>query len=214
MGAMKQPRLVHQWDSYWRGGGFNRGTPLGTVNRVMKIAKLNQVLRNIKLVKDSHILDVGCGSGRTLTNFRTRGYWNSVGIDNSWESMVTCYDAGFTVGMDVFQMDAANTSFSDAEFGFVFCEGMLEHFVAFMPFVEEMARVTSRYVCITEPNHWSLYGRFLKEAWEVLRQNSGGVREHSYKMTTYHDSFRDVGLRTVLSQPAFLGDHYVMLFEK
>jgi cyclopropane fatty-acyl-phospholipid synthase-like methyltransferase len=51
---------------------------------------MSRILEKIRLKKSSRILDVGCGSGFTLHIFRSLGYSNSIGIDNSTESSKLC----------------------------------------------------------------------------------------------------------------------------
>lgn len=71
------------------------------------------------LPKDSLVLEVGCGNGKTLSEMRKRD-WKTVGIDTSFEAVRLS-------GEDAFLGDVRSLPFSDETFDAIFCWHVLGH---------------------------------------------------------------------------------------
>lgn len=144
---------------------------------------IKKLLNQISLSKNAKILDVGCGTGRTLNFFRKAGFENSLGIDISKSSMKLCNKKGLIEGKDVFIMDGSKTKFDNNEFDLVFSDGLLEHFKNFEPFVKEWCRISNKYIIIAQPNHFSLFTRLQRK----LRGFT--VFEYTYKISDFEKAF-------------------------
>ena len=90
----KTDDMYRDWNNYWK--GFNGYTIVGNFLLKQSLREVKKVLDNdIKnIAKDGKILDIGCGTGRTLEIFRNWGYSNTIGIDNSQESIKLCEKRG------------------------------------------------------------------------------------------------------------------------
>lgn len=165
-------------------------------------------LEKENLPKDAKILDFGSGSGRTLKMFRSLGYENSIGIDVSQNSMKLCERNGFVIGKDVFLTKDDGTSFKNVSFDLVFADGVLEHFSDFSPIANEMCRLSKKYVIITQPNHFSLYGRILRKT------EHKPVFEYTYRISDFEKAFGKNGFFLVRTSYFNLHEHWALLFKK
>ncbi|MBI5701263.1 radical SAM protein [Candidatus Saganbacteria bacterium] len=212
-GAMKNEtkKLYENWDNFW--SKKEGPTRIGQFLMNLSIDAVKKTLdRNSDNIKhDAKILDIGCGSGRTLNIFRRWGYSNIIGIDNSVESVKRCIDYGFEKDKDVFVMDGTHTSFKDNEFEVVFSEGILEHFLDFSGFAKEMARISSKYILLIQPNHFSFFGKTINFLSDHLRQN---VKEYSYKIDDFILAFQKNGYKLKEKRDTPLADFWILLFEK
>jgi len=203
---------IPAWDKLYR---TYTPTVLGTImyNAHRKVLKrvVNDTLNAPKTVS---ILDIGCGKCSTLRSFREWGYVNSIGIDLALSGLEICECNGLMLGKDVFKMDATNTIWDDENFDIVFSEGILEHYLDFMPFVIEMARLSKKYIVIVQPNHFSLYGRLIQIGWRILRKDSGGVEELTYPLTAFYEAFDKQGFNHLLTVFTLLRENCVIVFER
>ncbi len=165
-------------------------------------------LEKENLPKNAKLLDFGCGSGRTLKMLRDLGYENSVGIDVSSNSMRLCKKAGFALGKDVFMVKGDGTTFNDKKFDLVFADGVLEHFEDFTPIVREMCRLSKRYVLITQPNHFSLYGKILRKT------DRKPVHEYTYRIVDFEKAFAKSGFKLAHLSHFNFREHWALLFRK
>ncbi len=208
---MKKTSDIEDWNKYWT--LRRRETPIGWFNRLSYFTLLKKVLSQLQITKDAKILDIGCGSGETLLIFRKMGYYNSIGIDYSPMSLKSCERLDFKVGKDVFFDNAEHSSFSDNNFDIIFSEGILEHYKDFTPLAKEMSRITSKYVILIQPNHFSPYGRILKLLWFISQKLYGGVEEESIYLKTFKTIFEKYGLYLKNYSP-ILQNHWVLCFTK
>jgi SAM-dependent methyltransferase len=209
---MNDAKLYETWDRFWTKnqartliGKYLMDQIMGEVRKTLE--------QNGGIIKhDAKILDVGCGSGRTTNIFRSWGYSNIIGIDNSEESIRLCGgNYGFIKDKDVFVMDGTRTSFMDDEFELLFSEGILEHFVDFSVLVKEMCRVSAKYVLLAQPNHFSLTGRIITFLSDHLRQN---VKEYSYTIDDFVLAFKKNGFYLKSKKDTPFKDYWILLFEK
>jgi len=196
-----------EWNAMWH--EFRDFNFWGKIYAKNQERNIKMVLDKINLVKSSNIIDIGCGTGRTLKYFKDFGYKKAIGIDLSDMAIKHCENKGLRLGKDVFKKDAKRTGFKTGSFDLVFSDGLLEHFSDFTPIVKEMTRISNRYVLITQPNHFSLLDR--------LRQNlkRKDVHEYTYKLKDFVDTFEKFGyfLKYKKSIGLFF-EYWILLFEK
>lgn len=195
----------NSWNSEWAYFNglnfFGKKFAEGQKNAVKKF------LEKENLPKDAKVLDFGCGSGRTLKMFRSLGYENSVGVDVSQNSMKLCEKGGFKIGKDVFLAKDEGTIFKDKIFDLVFADGVLEHFENFTPIAKKMCRLSKKYVLITQPNHFSLYGMILRKT------EHKPVFEYTYKIADFEKSFAKNGFKLVHISHFNFREHWALLFK-
>lgn len=98
--------------------------------------------------ENAKILDVGCGSG-TLAKFWKEQRYDVTGLDISDRSLeITCSKSIYCVKGDVKKLP-----FDDNTFDLVYSDGLLEHFVDPKPILEEIFRVSKKYVLTMVPRN-------------------------------------------------------------
>jgi ubiquinone/menaquinone biosynthesis C-methylase UbiE len=162
--------------------------------------------------KNAKVIDVGCGTGRTLMMFRKNGYFNSIGIDVSKKSIEACAKKGFIIDKDIFLMDITKSKFKDKEFDVVFAEGLLEHFENFQPVVDKLCKISKRYVLLIQPNHFSIF-RKLEKVYYLLFPRVV-VKELTYKVEDFSKSFKKNGFILKELKNSFLNFYWILLFER
>lgn len=194
--------VVRKWDRYW--GSEQQSTFAGKFARWFYLLVLPKFLYDLQVGKHIKIMDIGCGKGTSLSLFRQLGFRNSIGIDLSDKGLSHCKtNFNFQLGEDVFKMDARRTPYSSESFDLVFSEGLLEHFIDFTPFVQEMARLSKRHIIVIQPNHLSIEGAILKFAWLLFRKKSGGVLEYTYPISYFIKTFEYLGFRCIKKKYTF-----------
>jgi ubiquinone/menaquinone biosynthesis C-methylase UbiE len=96
------------------------------------------------LEKGTRLLDVGCGNG--FFSYYFSPICDTVGVDFS-EKMLAKNPIP-----QKFLMDASQLSFQDMSFDVVFCHALLHHVEDIDQVLQEMRRVSRKYVVILEPN--------------------------------------------------------------
>jgi ubiquinone/menaquinone biosynthesis C-methylase UbiE len=199
------------WNEIWK--DFKGLNWLGRRLKSEEEKVLKKVLEEIKLPKKAKIIDIGCGSGFTLSFFRRLGYNNSIGIDSSKNSLIIANKLfNFKNGRDVFLMDAKSIKFPDNSFDLVFSEGLLEHFKNFTIVVKEFCRVSKTWILLFQPNQVSVYGRlkrflenFMKVSWE---------KEYPYRKIDYVKAFSEFGFKLVDSGGINFNELMWLLFKR
>jgi ubiquinone/menaquinone biosynthesis C-methylase UbiE len=196
--------------------------PLGRLSKFMYDIEKKSIrrilLKEIGLPKNSSIIDIGCGEGRTLSYFREFGLKNSIGIDFSNSALKICEIRGFVIDKDVFLMDALKTRFKNNSFDLVFAEGLLEHYENFLPIAKEMTRLSKKYIMITQPDHFSITGKILNTL--ISRFWKEVVKEYDYRIKDFIDTFDKLGFKIkIMTGPHlnnlnFLDTSKILLFEK
>lgn len=138
---MKRNKMEEEkWNKFWRHGDVGI-TP--TRRNLFKRFK------QIELPKNAKILDVGCGSGTLARFWKEQGY-NIIGLDISDESLkitrskgIPCVKGDITKGLP----------FGDNTFDLVYSDGLLEHFSDPKPVLEEIFRVSNKYVLTMVPRN-------------------------------------------------------------
>jgi len=206
---MKPDEVYKSMENCWQ--NFKGYTYAGKliINSSEKLTK--KMLAEIKLPKDAKILDLGCGTGRTIINFKSWGYKNIIGIDNSPASIQICSNRGLKPGKDVFLMDGTQSSFQDKTFDLIFEEGVLEHFEDFSPFIKEMSRLSNRYILLLQPNHYSLMGKLIDIAEHLCGRN---VKEYSYHQKNFVKVLEEKGFSLRKTNYTPLHEIFALLFKR
>ncbi|PJA01602.1 hypothetical protein COX74_01905 [bacterium (Candidatus Gribaldobacteria) CG_4_10_14_0_2_um_filter_41_16] len=203
----KQAKIVYQnFDNRWR--DFKKHNP---ISRIVFYFMDRAVIITLVKISPKSILDIGCGIGRSMSKFKNIGF-KVVGIDNSPSSIIACESKGFKVGEDIIKMDASHLDFNNGSFEVVFSEGLLEHFENYQPFVEEMVRVSNKFVLLIQPNFHSLAGKIINLATRILKREN--PEELPYRMEYYINSFNKYGCKLELRKSVFFNAFTVLLFKK
>lgn len=192
------------WIKRW--SGFNNKKvitgsatyPLGIISKIgydfaRKVIQKN--ISTLNLNKNAKILDVGCGEGRTLEYFRDMNFMDIYGVDVSPDAINAAVAKGFKKNKQVFVMDGQKLKFKNKYFDVVFSEGLLEHFTDFSKFVNEMVRVSKKYVVLIQPNHFSLCGRIINFIVPLIQKDH--VKEYDYKIEDFVDAFGQRGMTLI-----------------
>ncbi len=129
----------------------------------------HHLLKN-KVLKEKHILEVGCGTGRFSMEILKRG--GSLTVIDIGQNLVRKVSETLTCSGSV--GDACRLPFSDNTFDFIISSECIEHTVDPKKAIQEMCRVCcpEGYVCITSPNRlW--YPLLLVAQWTGARKFSG-----------------------------------------
>lgn len=209
------------WENSWKDIDKTVYSHKNTISRFgffLQKKSIKKVLDKIKLNKNAKIIDIGCGSGKTIYYFRDFGFKNSIGIDISSNALKICESAGLKINKDVFLVNAFKTKFKNKSFDLVFAEGLLEHFKDFTPIAKEMARLSKKYILITQPDHFTITGKILNSL--VSRFEEGHVKEYDYKMSDFIKVFKELNFNVKF----ITGSHFdrlkemdtskILLFEK
>lgn len=133
---------------------------LNTTSEVMnsdgQIANINKAIEVSLsgIEKIDSVLSVGSGDGTEIALFESVGL-KVKGIDGNFLSVDKCKSKGF----DVVQGDMHEMPFKDKEFDMVFSRDVFEHAFSHIALIQEMARVSKKYVSITLPDEsWGSSG--------------------------------------------------------
>jgi len=151
---------------YWeRKELIKRRPPKHPVIKAYVLPKINMISRYVNLNKQTRLLDVGCGNG--FFTFYFDKICDTYGIDYS-EKMLQMNPV-----KKKFLMDANNLKFKDNSFDIVFCHFFLHHIDNADKIIQEMRRVSKRYVVILEPNRNNplvfLFSFIVKEERKALK---------------------------------------------
>lgn len=109
--------------------------------------KLQYLKDRVRLGTSAKILDMGCGTG-VFTHYLS-GFGCTVGSDLSRIML------GRNPHPRLVQCDAAATPFRSGQFDMVFEANLLHHVEEPVKILQEMARVSRRFVVTLEPNMWN-----------------------------------------------------------
>jgi ubiquinone/menaquinone biosynthesis C-methylase UbiE len=180
------------WSKDWT--EFKETTFFGRFLRSAQKKTMEKVFSEINIDSSAKVVDVGCGSGITL-KFLKDFFKNSIGVDNSKESIELCKKLfGFEEGKDVFLMDANKTKFSNDQFDLVFSDGLLEHFQDPTSLIREMCRISGKWVLLFQPDRKSMINKVKQLASSIALNFKTKGRFHAeaatwkseYNYTLFH----------------------------
>jgi ubiquinone/menaquinone biosynthesis C-methylase UbiE len=165
---------------YWERKSLDeRRTPEHPVVGQYVLPKIEQIRRYVPLEKKTRLLDVGCGNG--FFSYYFDRICDTVGVDYS-EKML----ARNPIPQKIL-MDANHLSFQDFAFDVVFCHALLHHLEHVDQALQEMRRVSRKYVIIMEPNRNNplmyLFSAFVPEERKATKFSMGFLKE---KLTRNH----------------------------
>jgi len=109
------------------------------------------MIREVKKINPSTILDVGCGEGFTLTRLQEEKIGKTLsGVDN--------FDKAIELGkkvnpsLKIKKGDIYNLPYKDNSFDLVLCMEVLEHLEKPDKALDELKRVSKKYVLLSVPN--------------------------------------------------------------
>ncbi len=151
------------------------------------------------------VIEVGCGLGYTMDVFKEMGL-SCVGIDASSEAVAFCKKRG---------LEATQAELKDitCTYDLVVSDGMLEHFLHFEPYAQDMMRISSKYVLLIQPNHESLIGKTAVYFAELFRGNIN-VYEYNYRRADFISVFKNNGYDLKKNCPIAFDIFRALLFEK
>jgi ubiquinone/menaquinone biosynthesis C-methylase UbiE len=159
---------------YWERKAIEeRRSPDHPVVKQYATSKIEQIRRYVPLDKNVKLLDVGCGNGFFSYCFDT--ICTTVGVDFS-EKML----AKNPISQKLL-MDASRLSFQDFAFDVVFCHALLHHVENMDMVLQEMRRVSRKYVIVLEPNRNNplmfLFSSIVPEERKALQFSMGYLKE-------------------------------------
>ena len=205
-------QVVSGWDQIWK--AYRAPNFFGRRLHRQRITTLGTVLSGIGLPPSASIVDAGCGSGSTLSIFRSIGYPRAIGIDAAVNSLkISEHLFGFQAGKDVFLRDIRHTGFDDGSFDLVFSQGVLEHYENksdALEMIRELSRISRKYVLLLQPDQTSLMGR-MKEWWQSV---SGGSweKEFPYSKSDYNGLMAKCGYQLIKSGSSNLQEEMWLLY--
>ncbi len=126
---------------------------------------LNLIFQKIEYKSYNFILDVGCGNGFfTVPLFRR--FRNVIGVDFSslMLSLIRNYD------ISLLKADSMSLPFKDCSFDFVFSSNLLHHVKNITTSIQEMKRVSKKFIIIIEANRqnmiMNLFSKLKREEYE------------------------------------------------
>jgi SAM-dependent methyltransferase len=200
--------MAENWNEVWK--DFNQLNFFGKMLSKAHQKTLKKISQQLGLNVQTKVLDVGCGYGETLSNLHAVGMTNSIGIDNSENALRLCMKRNFLIGQDVFLMDATDMKFADKNFDLVISHGMLEHFrgAVFKEMIQEMCRVSKKYIVIFQPNHFSFFNKFM------LATGRRPVKEFTYSKGDFVREFERFDFVLKKDYDINFGEEFVLLFER
>jgi ubiquinone/menaquinone biosynthesis C-methylase UbiE len=137
------------------------------------LSKIDLIRRYVSLEKGARLLDVGCGNGFFSIPFNR--ICDTVGVDFS-EKML-----GKNPIPQKLLMDANRLAFQDFAFDVSFCHALLHHVSNPDAILQEMRRVSRKYVVVLEPNRNNplmfLFSSIVPEERKALRFSLKFLRE-------------------------------------
>lgn len=145
---------------------------------------VSKYVDDLKLDKDSVILDLGCGPGYFLDEMKQRGYTNVVGVTLSHGDIKLCTEKGHTIKQYDLSFLPQNDGYYDESVDFIFSRHALEHspypIFTLMEYNRVLKQNGKMYIELPapncqrkheyNPNHYSILGR---EMWIALLVRTG-----------------------------------------
>jgi cyclopropane fatty-acyl-phospholipid synthase-like methyltransferase len=195
--------LYETWDKRWEGS--EEVERLTFIGRMMFKAKEHVLTKSIKDLQIGKAIEIGCGLGHTMEVYKKNGL-NCVGIDVSPHAVSVCRNKGLNVSQRKLE-DITE------KYDLVSSDGMLEHFLNFEPYAQQLMRISSNYVLLIQPNHDSFFGKTLAYMAELIRGREN-VFEYNYRINDFITVFQNNGFEIIRNNPIFCDVFRLLLFKK
>lgn len=195
--------LYETWDKRWEGS--EEAERLTFIGRMMFKAKEKVLTTVIKDIPIGKVIEIGCGLGHTMEVYKENAL-DCVGIDVSPHAVSVCRNKGLNVTLRKLE-DVTE------KYDLVSSDGMLEHFLHFEPYAQQLMNISKNYVLLIQPNHDSFCGKTLAYLAELLRGREN-VFEYNYRIKDFTSVFERNGFRIIKNTPIFLDVFRLLLFEK
>lgn len=130
---------------YWERDKLNkRRHPSHPVVKEYVIPRIEEIRKIVPIDKNTRLLDVGCGNG--FFSYYFEKICNTIGIDSS-KKMIAMNPI-----KQKYLMSADNLGFKDNSFDIVFCHMLLHHVTDVNKVINEIKRVSKKYIVVLEPN--------------------------------------------------------------
>ncbi len=195
--------LYETWDKRWEGS--EESERLTFIGRMMFKAKEGVLTKAIKDLTIGKVIEVGCGLGHTMEVYKENGL-NCVGIDVSSHAVSVCRKRGLNVAIRKLEEVTE-------KYDLVSSDGMLEHFLHFEPYAQQLMNISSNYVLLIQPNHDSFFGKTLVYLAELLRGRDN-VFEYNYRIKDFITVFQNNSFEIIKSYPIFNDVYRLLLFKR
>jgi len=140
---MPKKLFENQQSKHWN-SIRKRRSPIHPVVKNFVLPKIKFIEGVTKINPGSKTLDVGCGNG-FFTYYWARKY-DTIGLDSSERMLALNPHKKLVKG------NVEDLPFKDGSFDLVFCSNLLHHLANPLGALVEMARVSKKFICISEPN--------------------------------------------------------------
>jgi len=134
---------MHEQKIYWE-NIKQRRNPFHPVVKSFAQPKVRLISEIIQTPKSSTLLEVGCGNGYFTVYLNEK--WDVTGLDQSNKML------SMNPHKKLVQGTVDNLQFDDRSFDIVFSANLLHHIEKPLSAVQEMARVSKRFLVLIEPN--------------------------------------------------------------
>ncbi|KHE91489.1 MAG: class I SAM-dependent methyltransferase [Candidatus Scalindua rubra] len=195
--------LYETWDKRWEGS--EEKERLTFIGRLMFKAKEKVLATAIKDITVANVIEIGCGLGHTMEVYNKNGL-SCVGIDVSSHAVSVCRNKG----LNVTQSKLEDIS---EKYDLVSSDGMLEHFLNFEPYAQQLMNISKNYILLIQPNHDSFWGKTLAYLAELIRGREN-VFEYNYRIKDFITVFQNNGFEITGNYPVFCDVFRLLLFKK
>ena len=195
--------LYETWDKRWEGS--EEEERLTFIGKIMFKAKEKVLATAINDITSANVIEVGCGLGHTMEVYKKNGL-KCVGIDVSSHAISVCRNKG----LNVTQRKLEDIT---EKYDLVSSDGMLEHFLNFEPYAQQLMNISKDYVLLIQPNHDSFWGKTLAYLAELLRGREN-VFEYNYRIKDFITVFQNNGFMITGNYPIFCDVFRLLLFKK
>ena len=156
---------IYQKEYWERKELARRRSPEHPVIAAYVLPKIDIIRHYVNITNQTRLLDVGCGNG--FFTFYFDKICDVCGVDYS-EKMLQMNPV-----KNILPMDANNLEFEDNSFDVIFCHALLHHVKNVDRVLQEMRRVSKKYIIILEPNRNNplmfLFSLVVKEERKALK---------------------------------------------
>lgn len=157
------------------------------------------ILKKLQSIKPENVLDIGCGCG-DFTKEISRYCKHITAIDISKRLIERCIRENKTPNTEYLCIDGRNTGFTDKSYDCVLERASLHHMTNWSKAIDEMIRLSSKYVLVTEPldDNRSTEKRNLNEAQKLYLevQHEAGFEHYNHlKQETLLEYFKSRGIK-------------------